>query len=129
MTKTEEKLRTVGIYNAHGVLTKYAEATGAAVPPAITYQTQELGRMFRCASWRVIRPGFETDPNAHWQDHKQKTFAAVYPQTDKAPKLEEAKAWATARYGITEWVTIPGLRDTRFPIEVAAWVKQQLKKR
>lgn len=46
----------------------------------------------------VVRPGYRTDPAAHWSDNGCKTF--VGKMTDA---VQAAKAWAGARYGITAW--------------------------
>jgi hypothetical protein len=127
MSKPSDALRAIGIFNSHGVLTAYADATGAEMPVAILYQPQEAGRFFSCATWVVIRPGFQTDPKSHWSNHGTKTFTVYVPKTDKAPKLEEAKAWVLERYGVKDFVSIPGMPGGKFPPEVATWLKKRLK--
>lgn len=53
---------------------------------------------FRPARAQVIRPGYRTDPGAHWTDGGNKTFNGVSSESVPA-----AKAWASAQYGIKNW--------------------------
>lgn len=57
------------------------------------------------AKWQVHRPGFKTDPDAHWGDHGSKTFSA----SGKGDAVAQQKAldWASERYGIKEWKRDP----------------------
>lgn len=119
MSKAQDELRELlKVYNAWDYIKKGLEL---GVDPAVgvIYSTQESGRMYRPASWAVIRPGFKTDPNAHWMDHGTKTFK-VYTPSDKADKeaqLAQAIAWATERYGYDTWVRC------QFP---GVWVPQPI---
>lgn len=62
------------------------------------------GRGGRSAHWTVVRPGFKTDPKAHFLDYGNKTF---YGRKAQVEVLESAKAWASASYGIKEWARTP----------------------
>ncbi len=58
------------------------------------------------AQFKVIRPGFKTDPNAHWMDDGCKVF--YLSGRDKFQEtLKEAQDWAGEKYGIKEWVKTP----------------------
>ena len=73
----------------------------------VDYYPQQTGWASRSAHWSVIRVGFRTDPNATWQYGSNKTFACYTPKQDKEPRRLDALAWATERYGITEWEFSP----------------------
>lgn len=94
MSKLTESFRTIGINNANDFAEKgnvyiayYPEWNSRSVIPSRSF---------------VYRPGYNTDPEAAWYDHKTKTFSG-----NKATSVEEAKAWASERYGIKEWAKTP----------------------
>ena len=92
MSRLTEKLRAVGVYNAYGFAGR-----GNAYIIYIPAETLS-GR------WAVVRPGYRTDPTAHWMEHGNKTFTG---SGDKKQGLENSKKWASARYGIKEWERTP----------------------
>lgn len=73
----------------------------------ISYQSRPPGRMGTCmiSGWKVVGIGFKTDPEAHFLDYGCKRFSCG--SHDKETRLAEAKAWATEKYGITEWIRDP----------------------
>jgi len=70
----------------------------------VVFVAATKGRGSRGAYFSVVRPGFMTDPNAHWMDNGCKTFSAA---GRKAEALAEALAWAGERYKITDWAKTP----------------------
>jgi hypothetical protein len=98
VSKLTEQLRSVGIVNPW----QFAGRGNVY----IDYTPANNGRGGRSARWQVTRPGFRTDPNGAWYNNGHKTFW-VYSRADKEPKLFEAKAWASERYGIKEWARTP----------------------
>ena len=102
MSKLTEQYKTLGIHNPHNFA-----GHGNVF---IDYTPNARGRMSRVANWRVYRPGFKTDPDAHWMDNGNKRFSVWGRGTHsevKAQKLQEAKDWASAKYGIKEWAKTP----------------------
>lgn len=103
MSKFTDELRKVGVYNG------FDFANGKV---HISYIPQELGRLSRCARWRVYLSGQHTNKNAHWMDHGNKTFA-VTPHggrkhsEEKLIQLNEAKKWASEKYSVKEWAMTP----------------------
>lgn len=101
MSKLTDSFHEVGVHNAWEF---YGRGT-----PFIAYRPQE--GVFG-SRWQVVRPGFKTDPSAHWSDHGYKTFT-VFGQdgATHARKKElargEAEEWASERYGINEWKKDP----------------------
>lgn len=103
MSKLVEAYREIGVYNPHSFA-----GHGNVF---IHYSPNEVGRISRPAVWRVYRVGFKTDPGAFWMDNGSKAFQLYrYDGTHAERKiacLEEAKTWASERYGITEWARTP----------------------
>ena len=103
MSKITDKLNEAGIYNAHGFA-----GHGNVY---IVYTPNDNMRGGLSARWQVDRPGYRTDPDAHWQDRGCKTFDLFNVGGTHKEKKEiafaEAKAWASERYGITEWARTP----------------------
>lgn len=97
MSKLTEQLRQVRVVNAWGF--------AAHGVPYIGYQASTSGRGSRSARWIVVRPGFQTDRDAHFLDHGNKVFSCGLASREK--QLEAAKEWAGARYKITEWAKTP----------------------
>lgn len=128
--RTEETRELLGIVNANQIATKYAEATGKKMPPYIAYRTSGfMGRGMGSAAWQVHRPGFQTDPSPKekrwWGNNDLMTFD-VRSREEREAVLAEAKAWASERYGVTEWVKTNrlavGATNTWFPAEVIGWL-------
>jgi hypothetical protein len=73
----------------------------------ISYQPRPQGRMGigSIPGWKVVGIRFHTDPEADFLDHGCKRFTCG--TRDKEAGLAEAKAWATEKYGITEWIRDP----------------------
>ncbi len=125
MSKLLDQLRTVRIFNAH-------DFAGEKGNVFITYQTQETGRVFRCAGWHVARIGYQTDPNnANWSDYGDKVFNIFGRITAeaRAELLAEAKTWAGKRYRITKWAKTPfgSWMDAGFVAKRMAELKSQLR--
>lgn len=99
-TKLRELFSTVGVFNPHN----FAAVEGA--PVYVSYRKEESGRAYQSAAWQVIRVGLKTDPDAHWRDQGNATFG-VYRRDQKATQEVAAKAWASERYGVTEWAKTP----------------------
>jgi hypothetical protein len=99
----------------------YCEAGGGYV--YIDYNAATKGRGGRSAHIQVIATHGHTDVHAAWYDYGRKTWTCS--QLTRAERLDEAKAWATEKYGITDWIKDPfgGWQDAR----VVARVKELLK--
>lgn len=115
MSKLTEQFRNVGIYNAwefYGVGRVY-----------IDRQTT-FGRSPIPSAWKVIRPGYKTDPEGwHYDGHK----AFSYAERDGSKQaFEEAKAWASERYGVREWKRDPfgAYGEAQFVVARIAELKQ-----
>lgn len=126
MSKAADALRALRIFNGHDVA-RLAAAAGVGEGLYLSYRPQDTGRGSHSAAWQVIHTdGSPTDSKGHWADYGWKTFT-VYGRAGKQPQLEAAKAWTAEQFGITDWAPVPGIRDDKFPAEVAAWVKAQVK--
>lgn len=97
MSKLTEQLGEVGVHNAH----LFAGHGNAFVMYLAADHGWRHGAM-----WRVARPGFLTDPKGPWYNYGNKTFV-VFGRHDKLAVFEEAKAWASERFGIKEWARTP----------------------
>ena len=105
---TREQLRAARIINDHD-LAKVIQALGG-FGVFVGYRPQETGRVYTPAAWRVIRPGFRTDPKGHWSDHGHKTFDVRNPVREyKDPVRLEAIGWASKRYQLDpeDWLPSP----------------------
>lgn len=119
MSKLSEALRAKDIFNDHNLLVRFGKH-GQNV--GISYSPTDNSRGGTYAHTSVYRPGFKTDPNAHWQDHGCKTF------NDKAAvSIPQAIAWATERYKIDKWVPSPFDRNDKIPEYVLIAAKKFLK--
>lgn len=114
----------LSIYNAHNACTYAAEHGGTGI--YITYRPQQTGRGYLNAAWQVVRPGFHTNPDGHWRDRGHKTFN-VFRSTTREEQEKLAKEWASTRYGVTEWVKIPGLPYAWFPAQDRDIIKAALR--
>lgn len=114
-----------GIFNSHDVMTVAKEA--GLLPVSVCFSPQETGRSYRAANWRVYCLGMKTDPTAHWTDYGNKTFG-ISRRNSQEEARQDALAWATEKFGVQEWDTIPGLRQKYFPKDVAALVKTEIKR-
>ena len=88
----------------------YTLAKAGAAPQVflVWFSRQHLGGN----AWHVHRIGYQTNPEpGSWYDYGNKTFTAFgtgLPAVKaKALALESAQAWASERYGITEWERSP----------------------
>lgn len=125
MSKAYEALRAIGIFNS------YEAAKRGESPIYIAYRAAITGRASQSAAWQVHDArGRGTDDapkeRQHWRDYGKKTFN-VYGRDQQVPQKEAAIAWATERYGIAEWGTIPGLGKDLFPIQTVQAVKAAMK--
>lgn len=71
---------------------------------------QHVGAGAYPGGWTVNRPGYKTDPHRIHNGGRK-----LFTGAPSSPAKQEAIDWATKRYGITEWVKIPGFRNTLFP--------------
>jgi hypothetical protein len=98
VSKLTEAWREIKVFNP------YAFAGNGNV--YIDYRPQDSGRGGYSSGYLVIRPGFVTDPKAHWTEDGSKFFL-VWGRKDRANVFEQAKAWASAKYGIKKWARTP----------------------
>jgi len=105
MSKLTESYRDVRVFN---VANFYNSKHGQVY---IAYNAADHGRGGRGASVQVMGVGFKTDPDSAWYNYDRKTFLPYNkPGTAaerRAATVAEAKAWATERYGVTEWARDP----------------------
>lgn len=128
MSRFTDELRALKVANPHGFYGK-----GHVF---IAYTPADYGRGGRGAHWQVHRPGFETDPGGDWYNHGRKTFQVwaahgkSHAETKRAV-LAEAQAWASERYGITEWKRDPfgSYGDAEFVTHRTKELKAGLKER
>lgn len=99
-TRLRDMLEQVVVHNDHNLFQHVKP-----VPPVISYAKSDRHQYAR---WRVWRPGFKVNPNAHWHDGGAKTFLVASAQK-KAEQFEAAKNWASEKYGYTidEWEKTP----------------------
>ena len=97
MSKLADKLRKMGVYNTHDMLTHF-RVRGIS-PIACVYFPSETMRSGRSA---VFSPFRKTDPDAAWYDYGGKTFVGK-----RAASMPQALAWAEAQYGVREWAPSP----------------------
>jgi len=107
MNKLAEQLREIHVHNDWELVSRFGEA-GRDV--YLSY-TRNDARSVLANRTHVVRPGFKTDPQAHWADYGCKAFIG-----NKKESIPLAEAWASERYGITGWTTSPF--GGRVPMEV-----------
>jgi len=92
MRISKQALKNVKIYNGHDL----CRLGGGKI--FLSYYT---GNQAACSvsHWSVVGIGFNTDPKAQWADYGCKTFSGNM----KSPALDEAKAFASEKYGIRAW--------------------------
>ena len=97
MTKTQlrEELRARRIFNSYGF---YGKAPYIYRVPSEKWHT---------ACWMVVQRGVDlNDGKGAWYDRDGKSFL-IWSGADAKPRLAETLAWATKRFGFTEWVIGP----------------------
>lgn len=126
MSKFTEQLREVGVCNPY-------QFAGKGVV-FVHYASNEYGRITRGARWIVCRPGYQTDPDAHWMDHGCKVFTTFGAKGDSHKEKKEsafhaAIEWVTNRYGIGIWKRTPfgSWMDAEFVKTRIAELKAKLK--
>ena len=94
MSKFTEQMRKVGVHNSNAFAGK-----------GNVYISYNSGNSRACqpSRWQVHRPGFKTDSTAHWMDYGSKSFLG----RKQSGAFDEAKEWASERYGIKEWARTP----------------------
>ena len=138
MSKAADRLREIKVYNDYDVLTIAAQI--GVVPVAVLYRPQDTGRAYQGAAWQVHHLREKTDPDGHWRDYGHRTFTVSFYErgivaengrsraaAGNKAALAAALAWASERYGVAEWGTVPGLPRGHFPAEAAAKVKAMLR--
>ena len=88
-------LRSLGLDNGHDIA-----KTGPG-PQVYLYYTPYSRLQPAGPCWRVAHIGFRTDPKSAWYNEGDKAFVPF--ARGKEDALDAAKAWASERYGITEW--------------------------
>ena len=119
MSKLSDQLREHKIFNTWELLKAFGDK-GKDI--SVQYYSA-VPRSVRCASTQVWSPSFNTDPDTAWYDYQKKTFSGTRKES-----FEEAKKWASAEYGIEEWVPCPMIRGTHVPKYVVDRAKAFLKK-
>ena len=119
MSKLSYQLREHKIFNTWELLKSFGDEEKDI---AVQYYTTEP-RSARCASTKAWSPSFNTDPDAAWYNYKKKTVTG-----NRKESFEKAKVWASAEYGIEEWVPCPMIRGTHVPKYVVDRAKAFLKK-
>lgn len=99
MSRLADSLRAMSVYNDHNLLSRFSIAQRRAV--CVSYSPSE-SQSVSCAQSQVWSPFFKTHPDAHWSDRGYKSFVG---HRNKSMPL--ALAWASERYGITEWAPSP----------------------
>ena len=97
MTKTQlrEELRARRIFNSYGFY------------GLMPYIQRMAGDDWHLAAWKVNQRDIDlNDGKGHWQNRNSKVFV-INGRADVMPRLAEALAWATKRFGFTEWVIGP----------------------
>lgn len=102
--KTIDVLRALKVYNTHELLLRF-DATQKAV--ACQYCKSGGGYGHGTEVWS---PRFATDPKAHWTHANRKLFTGK-----RSVSMPAAVAWATGKYGITEWAADPTDPNTKIP--------------
>lgn len=127
-----EDLAELGIVNVYQLGSLWhAVHPDSGLPPAIAYRSGGAGAS---AAWQVYRGMIRTDPDpgAPTLDYGRKTFGIDGPvRTGKPKALQEAKDWASARYGVWAWAKHPGgqqLGEAWYPRDVVAWLNTELAK-
>lgn len=118
MTAADD-LRLLGVVNSHD-LCRWATRNGYDKSAVfVAYRPQDKWTL---AGWQVIRPGYQTDPGGHWSNFGDKTFDGTGSEVRDA-----ALAWASERYGVTEWKGMTGLGSDRFPADLVALAKAAIR--
>ena len=84
---TKAQMNAVGIHNGHNLASLTSFKLYIEFTPAWT------GRSSRCARFHVMHIGFNTDPQAHWQDYGK------FSRNEREAKLAEAIAWVKDPFG------------------------------
>ena len=106
---TREVLRSLHIINTWDMLKRF----GGPRDVACVFHGRGDFRSGQIPGTRIFSVHFDTNPEAHWMDHKQKTFSG--PRTES---LTSAKTWASTMYGISEWGPCPTDSNTYIPLAV-----------
>ncbi len=108
--KTQDALRSIKVFNTWELLKRFA-TKGTAV--AVQFMGRSQMRPPRVQVWS---PYFDTDKDAPWYNDNRKTFLVF--RRDRKQTMEDARKWATKKYGIKEWGVCPTNRQTLIPMEV-----------
>lgn len=116
MSKRQDALRKMDVFNMHYVLSRFGERGVDDV--GIDYRPRE-SRGVVSGSY-ALSPNHATAPNAAWYDHGKKTFYG-----NRSESMPKAMAWASERYGIAGWK--PGPFGGKIPATVHARMMQAIK--
>lgn len=125
---TKELWRSLRVFNSHNLVSRYVDETG--LKGVYLRQTASDGsrmNMSMLTGYTVIRPGFYTDHEKKY-GRGNKEFGTFSFGGDWVQTLEAAATWTTEKYGVGEFVAIPGFGRDRFPIEIAQWARDTIKK-
>lgn len=100
---TDELEMLLKVYNPHG----FTKLGGGKV--WIEYSPQATGRasMAYSSGYKVIGVGFKVNLSGPWYDNGSMVFAPFNYGDDKQRTKEAAMEWASARFGVREWVKAP----------------------
>lgn len=118
MSKIADQLRELRVFNTHEILSRFG-AKGLDV--AALYVTPSA-RSVMARATMIYSPSHQTNPNAAWYDNGCKSFVGT-----KEKSMPKAIAWASEKYGITEWATCPFDRSAKIPAEVLTAAKEAVK--
>lgn len=124
MSKTKkpgvrERFRVLaGVFNPHNFVTRFGEK--GVDDYVISYYGPGRATAARTSVWSPHR---QVAPKGHWQDYGAKAFVG-----SRRSSQPEAIKWATAQFGLTEWVPCPADPTALIPKAVRdrglAWLKK-----
>ena len=111
-----EKFRARRVYNSYDFYNK------------APYIYRTAGDEWHLAAWKVSQRGVDlNDGEGHWQDPHSRVFI-IHGRVDVMLRLAEAIAWATERFGISEWIRGPygDYGPKEWTAKRTAWILSQL---
>jgi len=92
-------LRAGRIFSTHDILVSFGIRGSTDVACFYARISEPLGMVPGCY---IYSPSHRTDPQARRHDHRCKTFVG-----ERSESMPRALAWASRRYGVTEWAPCP----------------------
>jgi len=120
---TKAQWRGAEVYNPHNLCSL---GEGKVY---ISYRPRGDSRSCIVPGWMVHGIGFSTDPTAHWMDYGSKSFSS-WGRESKIAAFSDAKAWASAKFGIKSWVRDPfgGWQNAKVFARAVKIAREQLEK-